>query len=247
MVRIDLKTPRIIVIEDRDKTYKLVVNRIPKKTWLVYFENIVNTSENKDGKKIDTFDWSGARVELVESALTDAQGYPLPEGVLNITSIPNWTSQLPVSHRLGVGAVLASAGPSSHISDAPIRLGVESVLIDAVWGANAEGKTFQQVGLRHDFKSPTGDQQRRFSRDSSRSVVVGGSRSGKTLWLGAQSTLVDLYDELITGVDGYGVDGDPFKDGDKDSIVEYMDAYHKVAAANQLFAPMIPKIEGGND
>ncbi len=52
------------------------------------------------------------------------------------------------------------------------------------------------AGLIHTFQVPTVEQQRRYSRDSSRSRVTGG-RKGTTRFLGAQRTLVELYDELI--------------------------------------------------
>ena len=70
--------------------------------------------------------------------------------------------------------------------------------------------------------------------------MVGGSRNGKTQWLGAQATLADLYDELIVSVEGYTVDGAA---PDREGIVEFMDTYHKVAAVDVLFAPAAPKVE----
>ena len=99
-------------------------------------------------------------------------------------------------------------------------------------------------GLRHNFKTPTAEQQRRLSRDSSRSRVVGGARNGKTLWLGAQATLADLYDELIVSVEGYAVDG---KAPEREEVIEFMDTYHKVAAVDVLFAPAAPKVEEDAD
>jgi hypothetical protein len=89
---------------------------------------------------------------------------------------------------------------------------------------------------------PTVEQQRRYSRDMSRSQVIGGSRAGKTRWLGAQATLVDLYDELILSVEGYVANGEPVCD-DREMIIASMDTYHKVAAAEALFTPVSASVD----
>lgn len=237
---IELKAPRVIVIEDRGKQYTFTLARILKKQWLKYFEGIVSTSENQGGKHIDSFDSSSARLALVEDALVTASGYTLPGNATDIHSLEGWKALLPLSHRLGVANALVSAAASEDSDDAQITLGQESVFLDAIWGADESGTLKKFTGLRHDLKTPTAEQQRRFGRDSSRSRVVGGSRKGKTQWLGAQATLAELYDELIVGVEGYTVDGAA---PDRDAIVEFMDTYHKVAAVDLLFAPAAAKVE----
>jgi hypothetical protein len=237
---IELKAPRIIVIEDRGKQYALTLARIPKKLWLRYFEGILSTSENQNGARVDSFDSSAARLDLVEQSLTTASGYALPDGKTSIDQVEGWKSMLPLSHRLGVANAIISVSASEPSDDDPISLGQESVFLDAVWSAGDDGIMRKFKGLRHNFISPTSEQQRRVSRDSSRSRVVGGSRNGKTQWLGAQATLADLYDELIVSVEGYTVDGAA---PDREGIVEFMDTYHKVAAVDVLFAPAAPKVE----
>ncbi|QNI34536.1 hypothetical protein H7849_11935 [Alloacidobacterium dinghuense] len=239
MAAIELTAPRIIVIEDdRRRQYQFTVARIAKKQWLRYFEGIVSTSENQDGKRLDSFDSSAARLELAEQVLADAKGYKSEKPV---TEIAGWQKLLPLSHRLGVANALIDVRRSDKAGDddEPIRLGDESITLDAVWGADESGVMRKYHGLRHNFQTPSAEHQRRFSRDASRSVIVGGSRSGKTRWLGAQATLIELYDELIQSVDGYTVSGAM---PDRAAIVEYMDAYHKVAAADQLFSPAAPKL-----
>jgi hypothetical protein len=243
MPQIELNAPRVIVIEDRGKQYTFTVGRIVKKQWLTYFEGILSTSENQNGKRTDSFDSSSARIELVERNLISAEGYALPEGVTSIDQVPDWKTQLPLSHRMGVANALIQVSAADPSDDDPIRLGQETVFLDAVW-AGTDRVMRKFCGLRHDFKTPTSEQQRRLSRDSSRSCVVGGSRNGKTMWLGAQPTLAALYDELIVSVEGYAVDG---KTPDREAIVEYMDTYHKVAAVDWLFAPAAPKVEGESD
>lgn len=231
MNSIELTQPRIIAIDDRGKKYQLTVARITKTQWLKYFEGVVSTSENQAGKRVDSFDSSAARLALVESALIDAKGYTSDEPV---TSIKGWQGLLPLSHRMAVGNTLTSVSLSNANDDTPIALGSESVVLDAVWSAGEDGVMKKFRGLRHLFSTPTSQQQHRYSRDASRSVVVGGSRVSKTRWLGPQATLAALYDELVTDVDGYTVHGEK---PNRDAIVEHMDTYHKVAAASELFSP----------
>jgi hypothetical protein len=240
MSAIELKAPRIITIEDRGKQYAFTLARITKKLWLRYFEGILSTSENQAGKRIDSFDSSAARLDLVESSLVTASGYALPEGKTSIDQVEGWKAQLPIAHRLGVANAIISVVASEQSGDEPIALGLEPVFLDAIWSADDKGVMRKFKGLRHNFKSPTADQQRRLSRDSSRSRVVGGSRKGITVWLGAQATLAELYDELIVSVDGYTVDG---VEPDRESVIEFMDTYHKVAAVDVLFAPAAANIE----
>jgi len=240
MSAIELKAPRVITIEDRGKQYAFTLARITKKLWLRYFEGILSISENQSGKRVDSFDSSAARLELVEASLTTASGYALPEGKTSIDQVEGWKQLLPLSHRLGVANAIISVAPSDPTDDEPISLGLEPVFLDAIWSAGNDGMMRKFKGLRHNFKSPTSDQQRRVSRDGSRSRVVGGSRNGKTQWLGAQATLAELYDELIVSVDGYTVDGAA---PDRDAVIEFMDTYHKVAAIDILFAPAAANVE----
>lgn len=237
---IELRKPRTIVIEDRNQRYTLTVGIIPKQTWLRYFECIVSVSENQNGKRVDSFDSSAARLQLVESCLADAQGYQTADSS-PVTAAADWQKLLPLRHRLAVANALISVGPSENSDDQPLTLGVEAVYLDAIWSADEDGVMYKYHNLCHRFRTPTAEHQRRFSRDASRSRVIGGSRSGKTQWLGAQATLVELYDELILSVDGYCADGIELAD-DRVNIAAYMDTYHKVAAADLLFSPAQPNI-----
>jgi hypothetical protein len=240
---IELKAPRVIAIEDRGKQYSLTLRRIGKKDWLRYFEGILSTSENQAGKRVDSFDSSAARLALIEECLVGADGYALPDGKTDIIQVEAWKTMLPLSHRLGAANAIIDVSRSEPNDEDPIALGAESVFLDAVWGADLDGVMRKFHGLRHNFKVPTAEQQRRLSRDGSRSRVIGGSRNGKTQWLGAQATLAELYDELIVSVEGYAVDAEPLTD----NIGEWMDLYHKVAAVDVLFAPAAPKVEEDGD
>lgn len=234
MAFIELAKPRIIAIEERRRKYLLTLARVPKKAWMHYFDGILSTSENLNGKRVDSFDASSARIELVESLLTDAQGYG---GALGA----GWQKMIPLAHRMAAGNALVEVERGEPSDDEPIQLGAESVYLNAVWGADEKGAMMKYRGLCHRFQTPSGEQQRRYSRDSSRSRIVGGSRRGKTVWLGPQPMLVELYDELILSVEGYRVDGVDLGT-DREAIVAEMDTYHKVAAADVLFSPAVANV-----
>ena len=240
MSAIELNKPRVIVFDHRKRSYQLTIKVISDKEWLRYFEGIESTSENQEGQQVNFFDSSAARVALLERNLIGAAGYP--EGV---TDTQNWQQLLPMSHRLSASNALVQVGKSADAEDDEVfSLGFENVFLDAVWTANDAGDGMIKFHkLRHQFRTPTAEHQRRFSRDAGRSRIVGGSRTGKTQWLGGQPTLIKLYDELIENVDGYSVDGASLLGAPKDKIVLHMDAYHKVAAANELFSPAAPLTE----
>ncbi|MDR3797961.1 MAG: hypothetical protein P4K93_07400 [Terracidiphilus sp.] len=245
MASIELATSRIVVIEDRGKQYRLTLARILKKQWMHYFDGVVSASENQFGKRVDSFDSTSARLALVEQSLVNAEGYATADGS-PVTSAAGWQSLLPLSHRLAVGNAIVNVERAEPSDDEPIVLGVESVYLNALWSADDKGVMQKYRNLCHRFKTPNADQQRRFSRDSSRSRIIGGSRKAKTLWLGPQPTLVELYDELIVSVDGYQANGAELG-ADREAIVAEMDAYHKVAAADVLFSPAAANLSEDND
>ena len=232
---IDLAQPRTLALTDRGHVYTFTVNPIPKKAWLQYFSGIESTSETIEGKVVNSFDSTGARLILASSVLSNATGYKFFGHDL-ITGVAGWQDLLPSAHRLAVSNMLTSVDRSSATEDEPITLGVEAVRLNALWSWNSGDASMNLVsGLTHIFSVPTVEQQRRYNRDMSRSQVVGGSRTGKTRWLGAQATLAQLYDELIQDVEGYRVGDQPLHD--RDRIVEKMDTYHKVVATEALLTP----------
>lgn len=230
MENIELAEPRVLTIKDRGNDFTLRVSRIPSKPWKRYFEGILSTSEMIDGKRVDSYDSSAARLELLEGQLLDATGYGSLEAVVD------WRQKLPLSHRLAASNLLVAVSSAEPPNESRIALGAETVYLSAVWGADQAGKMRKFSGLEHRFRTPSAEHQRTFSRAASRSRIVGGSRQGKTVWIGAQQALMDLYDELIQAVEGYEVHGKPLGE-DRASIVEWMDGYHKVAAADRLFSP----------
>lgn len=238
MSAIELAQPRVIPIVEGKRTYRLTVGVITKEQWIAYFDGILSSSENQGSKQIDNYDSRSARVELVEKVLEDADGYATPDGG-PISAVPNWQGLIPMSHRLAAADVLISVGRDPD--DSPLMLGTETVILRARWGANDAGVLQEYSGLTHRFKTPSAEHQRRYQRAISRSMVDGGTRTAKTVWLGAQRVLAELYDELIVSVDGYTLNGAPLNT--IMAIAASMDTYHKVAAAEQLFAPAMPKLE----
>jgi hypothetical protein len=70
-------------------------------------------------------------------------------------------------------------------------------------------------------------------RSGSISRVVGGSRNGTTIHSLRNKVMLDLYDQLIQSVEGYGIAGKALESPEQ--IRREMDGYHKVQAVAQLF------------
>lgn len=232
---IDLAKPRVIAFTDRKRKYTLTLKPITDKMWLKYFAGIISVSENTAEGSSSSYDSSGARLELLQSALVDATGYT-KEGV-SIAETSDWQGKLPMSHRKAAADLLTAVTvvPTAVSDDDEFpTLGFETITLSATWTAAEDGEMQAMTGLRHVFNSPTADHQKRYSRAMSRSIVVGGSRTGQTRWLGAQDVLAEIYDELIASVEGYVIDGQPVTE----DTITLMDTYHKVAAATALFTPV---------
>lgn len=234
---LELNQRRIIVLEDRGKTYSLYCRRIMPEDWKKYFAGIVISSEQRGRERVNVIDVNSPRLALAESVLIDAEGYKVADG-RHITEIPNWQSRIPLAHRLQVGETLADVRPSRSEGELTIYPEGEEVLLDATWSAveTVAGRRMQGfMELKHVLKTPTEAQHRRYSDEASRSRIVGGSRSSKTFYSGAQALLATLYDELVISVEGYCVDGSPLTS--REEIVREMDMLHKVMAAQELFQP----------
>jgi hypothetical protein len=230
--RLELSGNRLIAIRDRGNVYTFMLSQISQRDWQKYFDGIESTSERRGKETLNTFDATTPILSLIERQLVGAEGYALPEGVEALSQMDNWQQKIPLRHRLAIAEVLTAVNPVIE-DDTPIAAGFESVRIEALWNADDRGRMQSHRDLVHRFRSPEFEHQRRYMRDQSRSVVVGGARNGKTLWQGVQRTLMEIYDELIDGVEGYSFEGFPLQD--IGIIVDRMDAYHKVVAAQQLF------------
>lgn len=232
---LELNASRIIVLTDRDKLYTLECRRITSADWEKYFSSIVVTSEQRGKERINVIDVTSPRVALAEAVLISADGYRVAGGGA-LQDLPNWQTRIPLSHRQQLGETLAGVRASE--AELSIHAEAEEVLLDATWGFNADlggGRMQRFLGLKHILKVPTEAQHRRFTAEASRSRVIGGSRSGKTVYSNASLLLAKLYDELIVAVEGYSFNGEPLST--PDVICREMDMSHKVMAAQELFQP----------
>ncbi len=231
---IDLAEPvRQIAIRAGSRTLLFDISNPNEKDWFAYFDAVVTTAEQKDREVIRKTDAGAAGLNLLERVLVSASGYPLPEGVTDITQVPNWKAKIPMGHRLAAVNVLLSVVAVEQDDEALVFGDGETVELEALWGADIEGNNIRVKGLKHTFETPSAEHYRAYMNKASQSKVIGGSRSGKTVYQGAQRELVRIYDELIQSVEGYSLDGDRLT---REQIIGFMDTRHKVAAAAQLFA-----------
>jgi len=243
MQPLELAGERHIAIKDRGKLYRFTLSPITRELWMKYFDGIVSTSENRGDEQINVLDAGSPLLALVNEALIGAGGYKLPEGTGQINEIADWKAKLPFAHRLAVGQVLTRVAQSARFEDDEEAMmpGIDSVRLEALWNCDLNGVMALYRPLVHNFQTPQFEHERRYMRDQARSKVVGGSRTGKTVWMGVQRTLAEIYDELIESVEGYTFDGSRLG---HPNITRCMDTYHKVVAARQLFsAPQLDPAE----
>ena len=231
---LNLSAPRSITLHDRNRKFTLLCRRVTKEDWLAYFAAIRVTSENTQEGRVSSQDFQTAQLVLAERVLTGAEGYTVAGGA-ELTSLPDWQSKIPLNHRLQLGMTLADVAVSESLDEFVIHPEGEEVLLDAIWPGE-DGAMLRYNGLKHIFKTPTPAQHKRFRDAASRSLLIGGSRTGRTVYLGAHATLCELYDELILAVEGYCADI-PDALYARPDIIAHMDTYHKFVAAKELFNP----------
>jgi hypothetical protein len=229
---LDLASERHIAIRDRAVLYRFLLKPVTGDRWLTYFQSIESSSETRGREQFNTIDAGSALLSLVEDLLISAWGYKTP-GDQTVSSLEGWKQKIPMGHRMAIGTVLTSAAPSTEDGEVVCLGGDRSVEIESLWNADDKGNMERYPRLVHKFKEPSFDHERKYRRDSGRSKVIGGSRTGKTVWMGSQPTLIKIYDELIQGVEGYCYGDDDLSA--PGHIVQYMDAHHKVIATRQLF------------
>ncbi len=236
---LDLALPRTIRLHDRGHNFNLICRRLEPADWIAYFVAIRITSEQDGKSRVNTMDFETPRVLLAERVLTATEGYKVA-GDGKLESLPNWQTRIPLAHRRQLGATLADVRPSQADAEFVIHAEAEEVLLDATWSAIKPGAADEWImqkfqGLKHIFKTPGQAQYKRYNQEASRSVVVGGSRSGKTIYAGAQRVLCELYDELVVSVEGYAWNGSPLSGVQQ--IRDSMDMHHKFTAAQELLNP----------
>jgi hypothetical protein len=227
-----LDQPRVIAIVDGKFTYTFTFARITQPDWEKYFSGISVQSRHVDNKLEIRRDAETALLALAESKLVKAEGY---SG--DFASRAGWQAKVPPRHMIPAARQLPSAVPSvTEVERAMDPENVE-VFLDATWSSlpgDTAGKMSAFLGLAHRFAPPTVDHKRLFFRAGSLSSVVGGSRDGATIYHTRHKAMMEIYDDLIQGVDGYAWDGQPL--GDPTDIKAKMDAFHKYKAVEQLFS-----------
>lgn len=232
---IDLAAPRTIVLQGRERSFTLTCRRITAEDWREYFDAICIASRQDGRDQERTLDLETPRRTLAERVIVAASGYDVDGGAA-LETLPDWQKKLPLSHRLKVGEVLGSArAVSRNDDDLTIYPEGEPVFLDTVWTVGENGAMQGFSGLKHILATPTEAQYRRYAREASRTRILGGSRTGTTIYPGAQGVLAELYDELIVSVEGYGLGGQPLSG--REQIAREMDMQHKVAAAQEIFQP----------
>jgi hypothetical protein len=227
-IPIELSHGRTLALRQGGRVFAVELRRAEEKEWLDYFDGIVISAEQKGREVTRETDSTAPALALLEKLMAKPVGYGD-----EAAATTGWQSKLPLAHRLAYVNMLLNVEAIDGPDDAPFIFDRESVFLRCLWTADDQGRMGERI-TRHILSTPTAEHVHRYMRQISRSKVVGGSRGGKTFYSGAQRVLVEIYDELIVGFDGYQVNG--MRD-DKDLAVRWMDARHKVAAAARLFAP----------
>lgn len=229
----ELKQNRTLSITIGKRALSYVIRPITREEWFAYFDAVTVEQEQKGEEVVNTSEVTAARLELLAKVLVEVHGYDTPGGT-PVIEIPGWQSKLPTAHRVAIVDMLFEVGRDEKAAWDAFSIGEERVTLKA-FSTATDNRMVQERGLVHIFAVPSVEQHRTYSRDSSRSVITGG-RQGRTRFLGAQRTLVALYDELIVRVEGYSVGGEQVFDR-KDVIASSMDSYHKAQAMGMVFAP----------
>ena len=218
---------RVITFKHRGWPYTYSFRRITHEDWQRFFNGIVLTSQNQGKVETTVFDFTTAGAALVEATLLRVEGYA---GAFEERQ--EWRALLPIGHVKAAAELLRKVQVSEQEAEVPIDpLSIE-VAVDAAWGT-ADGAMGFYRGLLHRFGPPTVEHRRKYNRAVNELRVIGGSRTGKTVYVPRQKVLLGFYDELVTGVEGYSVAGEPLRD--LVSVRREMDAFHKVVAVQQLF------------
>jgi hypothetical protein len=232
-VLLPLDGERAVSFTDRGHALTFIFRRITQAEWLKVFAGVC-VEKQKDGEgQLLTLDFDSALVSMVEANLVRVEGYKAKDGV-EITAIPNWQQRIRPGHKLLAGQLLQSVGVSDSDREYSFDSEHDEVVLDAAWGSSTPGKMTEYRGLIHRFKPATEQQYKRYYRALSESRVVGGSRTGRTIYGNRRTILIELYDDLIAEVDGYSIGGQPL--ASREQIVQEMDGLHKVISIAELFA-----------
>lgn len=224
---------RVVSFKDRGQAFTYIFRRIQACDWQQFFAGIVVESERLGKQRVDRIDHRNASLALLDASLSSVEGYKT-RGQGSLCDWPNWKDRLPYGHRIQAATLLQEVRVSEATREFILDPDTDEVSLTAAWGSAAPGSMIRFDGLLHRFRPPSAEDQRRFNRASSEARVVGGGRSGRTIYPGKQQLLAALYDQLVIGVEGYAVEGEPLSTN-VEMIRREMDALHKVAAVQELF------------
>jgi hypothetical protein len=223
-----LDESRVIAVRDGKTNYTFHFRRILQSDWERYFSGLYVASSTEGRTQTNTTDLNSAGIELFESTLARAEGYK------NEMTRREDFWKIPPRHSILVSWLLRSVCPSTVEDDTPLDCDSVEARIDAVWSQTRPGdETTMYKGLVHRFTPISVEQKKRFMRRGAINKVVGGSRNGTTIYSIKNKLMLELYDQLIQSVEGYGVAGKPLEGVEQ--IRREMDAYHKSEAVAQLF------------
>lgn len=161
----------------------------------------------------------------------------------------DWRALIPLGHKEAAISALTLVAPatarffepdtdeeSNH--SYPLLAEERCVALEAV----AAGVAYPQ--LAHHFRQPSVEAERAYRRLVSETLLVRGARTPRTLLPARLPALVRLYDELIVGVEGYALNGEPLASSVQ--VTQHMDAWHKRVAVQALFgdttAEVVPRV-----
>ncbi len=203
------------------------LRRPTEKDWIGYDERMSVAFEDADepGSERVVDDSLGAACWFWDALSKSVTGYSdqVPE---------NFRSLVAPEHKRAAIAVLTLVAPSL---ESPGREGLFLVSDEEVIRLRARRETEFRC-LVHRFKPPTPAQRIEFSRLMADSYTIRGRKSGKdkVVLPSRLRGIIELYDELITGTEGYCINGNPANE--REDAVRYMDAQHKRVAVQSLFA-----------
>jgi hypothetical protein len=225
---LDLGEPRVISFRDRGCKYSYTFYPIAAKDWMEYFEAIVNIAYGEGNVKKQIHDLKSAKCAMVRRLVAAVDGY-----VGEFAARDDWREMLPGAHVELVGDQLQSVAVDTSVM-LPIDPLHPTVALCSNWTADENGKLLQFYGLTHKFSAFMTEHEVRLNRAMSTTKVVGSGRNARTIYPARQVELLKLYNELIEGVDGYAYKGERITT--RQVAIEQMDAWHKVAALNQLLS-----------
>jgi len=229
-----LDAPRVVNFRDRGNPFTWHFRRLTDGDWRSFFAGGIVESERRGASQINRIDFASPGLLLVEAALVKVDGYRLRDGA-GFMALANWKERLPLGHKQLALMLLQRVEVNRDDCELAFDPETEEVRLDAFWetAPKADGSNTCYRGLLHRLRLPTAEQKRKYFRAASESRVVGGSRAGRTIYANRRGILLDLYDELVAEVEGYGVGGRAI--AGVGAIREHMDGCHKAAAVAELF------------